>query len=119
MSSTTQKRPEAADLLDRIVEALGECMELAKQEQFEDIELRCRKMNALIEEMLQLGEPLDEALRTRADQIIQTYDRLRLHLAATRAGYSNSLRRTTRGRDGVQAYQSPDANKSKLSGDNF
>ncbi|MFP4052707.1 MAG: hypothetical protein ACLFV7_02465 [Phycisphaerae bacterium] len=119
MGSSTKKPPEAAELLDRIGKALQECMELARQEQFEAIELRCQKMNAMVDAMLELGGSLDETLTARADQIIQAYDRLRLHLAATRAGYSNSLRRTTRGRDGVQAYQSPDANKPKLSGDNF
>jgi hypothetical protein len=112
--TATDQHPR--DILRRIAELMDESLAFAREEDFDAIDQRCEQMQTLIQQMVQTGGSMTPELQDAIEEIIESYDRLRLQLAAARAGYSNSLSKMGRGRSSIQAYQSPDAQKSKLDG---
>ncbi len=115
----TSADTQANDILQQIRMLMDESLTLAREEDFPAIDQRCEQMQTLIQEMVQTGAAITPDLRDAIEQVIESYDRLRLQLAAARAGYTNGLAKMGKGRSSIRAYQSPDAQKSSLSGDDF
>ncbi|MFP4139045.1 MAG: hypothetical protein ACOCVI_00575 [Planctomycetota bacterium] len=115
----TSTDTQANDILRQIRTLMDESLTLARDEDFPAIDQRCEQMQTLIQEMVQTGATMTPELQNTIEQVIESYDRLRLQLAAARAGYTNGLSKMGKGRSSIRAYQSPDAQKPKLTGDDF
>jgi uncharacterized membrane protein YccC len=112
--TATDAKP--TDILERIRELLDESLQLARAEEFAAIDERCEQMQTLIAELVENAPPLSPEMESAAREVIESYDRLRLQLAAARAGYTNGLTKMGKGRSSIRAYQSPDAAQGKLNG---